>query len=416
MYVKGMPQTNIFQDIFFSNASTDIEGLWPWPGNKRTVNHGIVVPFINRSLSPYAGYYLQNTTISVFPATIITYEFAYSIDLSDIEGFRIRYDSNQDLLVFQVVVTDSSDSTGTYTSSSHASSTGFNYNSSDRGFSTTNPKHIDLDIIPSSKPNMSSLTKIEVIVSSNSAINLRSFVIYAISTLYDQSNYSNILDGFRDNFQSRQPSSGDVGSEDSSSITQDKTMVPSSPTGERILSANGAINNRIAVDYFVPANISSSTITEVSNGLLIYGGNDSSSTFRVDYNIPEIGSDTSKRVNILIPYYTWLGNDDSTYIIRALLLDNRISANTVCKILDTEVKITSGMSYNYIFTEGKINPSGNASILRLEIDNVRKFETFPSSLLWIQYFAMNFRDYNSMCVLEDTHILLANGQWKKVRT
>jgi hypothetical protein len=259
---------------------------------------------------------------------------------------------------------------------------------------------------------MGSLTKIEVTVrpDNSSSINAYSFVIYSVSTLYNQTKYTSIPnDGFRDNFQLRQPSSGFVTGGSNSTI-QDNSIAPLA--GNRELSVTGPSGNVTAIDFF--RSVVPSLPTEVHNGLLILATNLlSSSTIRVDYNIPSISSTASTDVNIHIPYYTWNGNDNDTYTIRVLLLND--SGGTVCKILDTSVKITSGMSYNYIFTEGKINPSGSASILRLEIDDVRNLTTSGESYLWIQYFAMNFRDYNSICVLEDTHILLANGQWKKVQ-
>jgi hypothetical protein len=164
VYIKRMPRTNIFQDIFYDGDSpttvTDVKGLWPWPGNRRTVSHGTVVPFKNYSFSnTYVGYYLQSDTISDTNDTvIITYEFSYPIDLSDIEGFRIRYDSSQDL-IFKIRVTDFGSLTGAYTGS-NALSTVFSYNSGDPSFSTTDPSHIDLSTPPSgTNPNMSSLTK-----------------------------------------------------------------------------------------------------------------------------------------------------------------------------------------------------------------------------------------------------------------
>jgi hypothetical protein len=268
-----------------------------------------------------------------------------------------------------------------------------------------NPGHIDLDT-PTSNPDMSSLTKIEVTVNSSSnSIDANSFVIYAVSTLYDQDKYSSILNGFRDNFQLQQPISGVVTGGETNSTFQDGSIAPYSSARNRELTAIGVSGNT-AVDFFLPP-------SGVNNGLLISAVNNPASTIRVYYNIPPIISTASTDVNIHIPYYTWLGDDNRTYTIRVLLLNN--SGNVVCKILDTDVKITSDMSYNYIFTEGKIkiNPGESVSRLILEIDNVRRLSS--TSFLWIQYFAMNFRDYNCICVLENTHILLANGQWKKVQ-
>jgi hypothetical protein len=56
-------------------------------------------------------------------------------------------------------------------------------------------------------------------------------------------------------------------------------------------------------------------------------------------------------------------------------------AEALYAILDTDVKITSDTCYKYIFTEGKINPDGSASKLRLKIDNARCVATSPSSFL-----------------------------------
>jgi hypothetical protein len=396
---------HVFHDVFFDDATDNAQGLWPYPGNHRTVGYGQISPF--KSFNPfsqrYVGYYVNTSTVSGTAITIITYTFDDPIDLSDIIGFRVRYDlaNNLSLQLF-IILEDSSNATRIYTTSAFIPNTGFTYNQ------VANPGIINLTNILSSSAQLNSLKKIIVSISSN-GLPQYTLAIYSISTLYNASLYYSPHNlAFRDTFQLPQPSI----SSGSHSVPYDNTIValataspPPSPSN-RDLSITPASSNITAIDFSI------SSPPEVHNGLLAAGNSpDDTSTITVDYRIHLPSS--PRAFNILIPYYTLSNNTDNSYTIRVLLLSNS-REELHPTLLTQNISTSAGMTYNYILDQIQVNPPRSAFYLRLEISNIRRFSTIPS-YLWIQFIAMAFTDDNAACILEDTRILLSNGQWKKVQ-
>jgi hypothetical protein len=381
-------------------TDTDPRGLWPNLHVTRTVSGGTIVPLSDAF--EYGGYYLLGSSISD-NATIIQYQYSDPVDLSDIENFRILYDSNVNIQ-FTITLRDNNSNQVTY--SSPASNTGFNYEPifSRPNFSSINPLFVTLTTSSPSASVLSSVREISVDVSpSGPSIPVNSLVIYAITTGYDLSKYSNLNSGFRDvfllpqrgdrinpSFFSPPPNFPQPYQYLTSNLylisSTERTIVPL-PNARGLSGTLGSVENYLP-SFFVPGGgttqYTAGCLAAVNKGLCVFGKSNSPTTVTVTYFFPSSTTLSSdKKVNLQLAYYTQNGvdNDPGSRFTLKVQLSNSDSSSGVSPltILNTALPITQSLSYRYFFTDAEflpIPPGGaNYNTLTITIGNVKSFST-----------------------------------------
>jgi hypothetical protein len=452
---------HVFHEIFYDNSVQNPQGLWPTSGVTRTVNSnfGYIVPFstdlgsnAGQSISLNGGYWANNAidVIRVLEILLIQYDFSTPIDLSDIIGFEFLYDSQTGLLHGTAIdITDSSSRTLRYTQQPSPSgvqllATNNNFTADDA--STINPRNSMMTasrMIVGTTIDTTKIVKIEVKIligtdffgfGKRLIMPQNTFVIYAISSVYNTSIYQSLFNGFRDTFMLTQNpivifSSSNPFPSQQNSISNDGSIVP--PVSSRVLNRPTSFDtisvNLFRYDFNIIAG--SNNFYPISKGLIVtkFPYQTSNSTFVVEYifSTPytNTGNTFSRTFNVLIPYYSFIAitsiPNPNTLLanIRVALAFFGVNFTGEITLLDEYIIFSPSTElFSYFYRTITISIPANSTF-----DKLRIYITVPGSRLFyfvhFQFLAISPGTINpgAVCVLEDTRILLSNGQWKKVQ-
>jgi hypothetical protein len=229
-----------------------------------------------------------------------------------------------------------------------------------------------------------------------------SFIVWSITELFDIGNSATIVDEFSA-FQNNQSPFQNYGSQtisDGSIIFKGTTQNVTRTLDASSIPQN---SNSISVCY------SDTSLNIFLKGLVIVPGGQFS-TVRCSFTANSGTTTINSGTNFIIPYYSVGNNATSSGMTAIFKLVNMSSSTT---LFSQNINIASSPSYNII--EGSLTDSLSSSdILQIQLSQMTLTGN-TSIFIIFQFLAIGIPNNNATCVLEDTHILLANGRWKKVQ-